>query len=93
MFIHLGGDTVIRAKDVVAILDYETNKSSAISQQFLNAKDKKDIIEISADLQKSIVVTDDILYFSPISSLTLKRRASVVSGIEDYSEEETVHDN
>ncbi|WP_100400506.1 extracellular matrix regulator RemB [Bacillus sp. FJAT-44742] len=93
MFIHLGGDTVIRAKDVVAILDYETNKSSAISQQFLNTKDKKDIIEISADLQKSIVVTDDILYFSPISSLTLKRRASVVSGIEDYSEEETVHDN
>ncbi|SDI23859.1 protein of unknown function [Alteribacillus persepolensis] len=87
MFIHLGGDTVIRSKDVVAILDQDTHDSSSITRQFLSSQDDKNVIEISEELTKSVVVTVDRVYLSPISSLTLRRRAQVVSEFEDYSED------
>ncbi|WP_158738370.1 extracellular matrix regulator RemB [Alteribacillus sp. YIM 98480] len=87
MFIHLGGDTVIRSKDVVAILDQDTHDSSSITKQFLSSHENRDVIEISKELTKSVVVTIDRVYLSPISSLTLRRRAQVVSEFEDYSED------
>ncbi|MFB5663527.1 extracellular matrix regulator RemB [Alteribacillus sp. HJP-4] len=87
MFIHLGGDTVIRSKDVITIVDSDSHDSSSITRQFLSAQQKENIMEISADLTKSVVVTSDRVYLSPISSLTLKRRSQVVSEFEDFSEE------
>ncbi|MFB4163647.1 extracellular matrix regulator RemB [Alteribacillus sp. JSM 102045] len=87
MFIHLGGDTVIRSKDVVAILDQDTHDSSSITRQFLSSQENSDVVEISKELTKSVVVTIDRVYLSPISSLTLRRRAQVVSEFEDFSEE------
>ncbi|SDI57685.1 extracellular matrix regulator RemB [Alteribacillus bidgolensis] len=87
MFIHLGGDTVIRSKDVVAILDQDTHDSSSITKQFLSSHKNRDVIEISKELTKSVVVTIDRVYLSPISSLTLRRRAQVVSEFDDYSED------
>lgn len=37
---------------------------------------------ISADFVKSIVITDDVVYYSPVSSLTLNRRAHMVTDLE-----------
>ncbi|WP_018923297.1 extracellular matrix regulator RemB [Salsuginibacillus kocurii] len=88
MFIHLGGDEVIRSKDVIAILDYDSNEADGITVEFLQAKSKQDVIIISEDLTKSVVVTESYVYYSPISSLTLKRRAQVISEFEDYTENE-----
>ncbi|MBU8905753.1 extracellular matrix regulator RemB [Desertibacillus haloalkaliphilus] len=87
MFIHLGGDTVIRSKDVVAILDSEMENTSSDTTDFLDAFRKSNqIIEISEDLTKSIVVTEEHVYFSPISSVTLKRRAQVISEFDSYAD-------
>lgn len=84
MFIHVGGDTVIRSKDIIAILDQHVKETSEITESFFNFyKETKQIKEISKDMTKSIVITTEQIYFSPISSVTLKRRALVVTGIED----------
>jgi hypothetical protein len=88
LFIHLGGDTVIRSKDVIAILNSDVKDSSKITKEFLKEqkKDRMTIIEITKDLIKSVVITKEIIYFSPISSITLKKRAQAVADFDSYAE-------
>ncbi|MEW9699635.1 extracellular matrix regulator RemB [Paenibacillus sp. SI8] len=76
MFIHLGGEKIIRASELIAIFDISVEKSSKISKQFIQqaAKDKK-IEHIGEEECKSLVVTQNKVYYSPISSSTLKKRA------------------
>jgi hypothetical protein len=82
MFIHLGGDIVIRSSDVIAIID-NNMESSKWTRQFLDKKEKNNqLIRITKEETKSYVITKDKIYCSPISSLTLKRRANFVSSIE-----------
>lgn len=82
MFIHLGGDTVVRSTDVVAIID-NGMESSKITREFLEGKDRDhQLVRISKEETKSYVVLQDRIYCSPISSLTLKRRANFVSSLE-----------
>ncbi|SFP90420.1 extracellular matrix regulator RemB [Salibacterium halotolerans] len=88
MFIHLGGDTVIRSKDVITIVDQDTHDSSSITQQFLSSRKEEDVERISAEQTKSVVVTTEKIYLSPISTLTLKRRAQAISEYDDYTEDQ-----
>ncbi|SDZ65033.1 protein of unknown function [Evansella caseinilytica] len=84
MFIHLGGDTVLRSNKVIVILDHQSQDMSADNQQFLQDPGKKDtVVLISEEKPKSIVVTDEKIYLSPISSQTLKRRAETVAVFEE----------
>lgn len=84
MFIHLGGDTVIRSKDIIAILDKQVKENSEINESFLNFQtDAKQEEEKTMDMTKAIVIITDQIYFSPISSATLKKRAHFVIDIED----------
>ncbi len=76
MFIHLGGDMVLKATSIVAIIDHNSQDSSVENQDFLKStKKQKAIIKVSEDKPKSFVITKDEVYLSPISSHTLKRRA------------------
>lgn len=81
MFIHIGGDTVVSTKDVISILDHQTVKSSKINKNFLNEK-RRTVVDHSVEDTKSYVITQDAIYCSPISSLTLKRRAQFVDSLD-----------
>jgi extracellular matrix regulatory protein B len=82
MFIHLGGDIVVRSADVITILDYHA-KSSKITRHFLKkAEDEGRMVTSGSEDCKSYVITKNKVYTSPISSLTLKRRANFVSSLE-----------
>lgn len=84
MFVHLGGDTIIRSKDVIAILDHQAKETSEITEGFLQFyEQEKGVEQISKDITKSIVITASKIYFSPISSTTLKRRTLFVSDSEE----------
>lgn len=75
MFIHLGGQIVVRTTEVIAILDYNNKDVEKKHQSFLNYSQNQDnVFWISKDETKSIVITDQTIYGSPISSLTLNRR-------------------
>ncbi|MCL6441998.1 MAG: DUF370 domain-containing protein [Alicyclobacillus sp.] len=77
MFIHLGGDTVVSTRDVIGIFDIQT-QSSGLTQSFLQyAQDRNAIAVVDHDEIKSFVVTPNKVFFSPISSGTLKRRAQI----------------
>ncbi len=89
MFIHLGGDIVIRSTEVVAILNNDMRDASAITKGFLLTHEKEDnVICISDELIKSIVVTEKKIYYSPISSLTLKKRSHIISELESFVDAE-----
>ncbi|MFT4416915.1 extracellular matrix regulator RemB [Fredinandcohnia humi] len=89
MFIHLGDNVIVRTSDVVTILDRQLLKSSSIVNEFLD-KQKGRIVELANGNTKSVVVTVDKVYFSPLSSSTLKRRAQLVSELEATLEESTI---
>ncbi|ADC49653.1 hypothetical protein BpOF4_07975 [Alkalihalophilus pseudofirmus OF4] len=83
MFIHLGGDVIIRSKEIIAILDRDVGDMSVITKDYLKSeKERKKCTVISQDFTKSIVITDEVVYLSPVSSLTLNKRAQAVSELE-----------
>jgi hypothetical protein len=77
MFIHLGGEKIIRATELIAIFDLSMEKTSKTSKQFISHAEKEKKIEtIGEEDSKSLVVTANKVYYSPISSSTLKKRAN-----------------
>lgn len=75
MYIHIGGDRMIRTVELIAIFDVTIEQSSKLSSQFMqDAKDNGRIEVVAEEEVKSIVLTKDQLYYSPISSATLKKR-------------------
>lgn len=83
MFLHLGANTVIPLKNVISISDIKSVKAG-IDNEFLKTVIKANkVIDVSEGNPKSFVVTDDITYFSAISSMTLKKRAGSVPESDD----------
>lgn len=76
MFIHLGGDKVIRSRELIAIFDISNDKPSQLPRTLLtHANQEKKVEQIGEEAPKSLVVTETRLYYSPISSSTLKKRS------------------
>ena len=76
MFLHIGIDKIIPFSNVIAILDVKISKLSINDQYFKKAYKNKNIkiIDVSENNPKSFIVTDKEIYFSAISSQTLKKR-------------------
>ncbi len=80
MFIHLGGNTLVASKDVIAIIDMKMAKKAMSTLEFLQiAEDEGFIIDISRGNPKSFVITDNSVYLTPISSTTLYKRAGILN--------------
>ncbi|NGP45192.1 DUF370 domain-containing protein [Bacillaceae bacterium SIJ1] len=87
MFIHLGEDTVVRTQDVIAILDNSLLESSEMTQEFIAENQKCGLVhEISEGSPKSIVVTKDAVFYSPLSSATLKKRSQMIHDLDNVQE-------
>jgi ribosomal protein S8 len=86
MILHLGGDTVVSTKNIIAILDVETAKISKTNREFLRIAEEEGFIQkISEDQPKSFILAEinkkSVIYLSPISSTTLLKRSSFVEEI------------
>ncbi len=84
MFLHLGRNVVVPLEEIVAIIDMASALTSKITREFVNAAQEEGFIkEInSSELKpKSIVITGKDIYFSPISSTTLCKRAGYIDDI------------
>lgn len=82
MFLHLGADVVVNVKNIIAIMDMDTSSTSKITREYLKHAEKSNgVINVSfEDLPKSYVVCEEKnetkVYISPISSVTLLKRAN-----------------
>ncbi len=94
MFVHLGGDVVVCTKDIIAILDIESTLKSKHSKDFLNICEEEGFVNRVTDEEpRSFVVMEKIegkpykgrairkvvVYYSPISALTLQKRAKFIT--------------
>ena len=83
MYVHLGGDTVVLQKDIIAIFDLELTSISKITREFLHvAEEEGFVVNVSEDLPKSYILTESDnesrVYISPISAATLFKRANSI---------------
>ena len=78
MFLHLGGDYLVDQGKIIMIIDLETGAKSQVSNQFFKKVNSTEgIIYISEKgKEKSLVITDDNIFYSPISSSTLLKRSN-----------------
>ena len=89
MFLHIGGDVVIPVKNIIAIFDIETTTISKDTKEFLKIAEEEGFIESISeeDLPKSFIITEtekkSKIFLSPISSVTLQKRAGYVNDISN----------
>lgn len=76
MYIHLGENTVITDKEIIGIFDMDTSTVNKATRDYLGKAEKENKIRyVSYDLPKSFIVTDTLIYVSPINTATLNKRA------------------
>ena len=81
MYIHLGSNTVVNEKDIVAIIDIDKTTTSKNTRDFLTRAQKEgQVITVSEELPKSAVIcknkSETRVYISQISPVTLQGRHS-----------------
>ena len=79
MYLHLGGDTVIDAENIVAMFDIDACTVSKKTRDFLAAAQKNgEVVNVSLELPRSFVVCREngrtTVYISQLSTKTLNRR-------------------
>lgn len=83
MYLHLGGEYVVKEEEVIGIFDLDTSTVSKHTRNFLNKKEKeKKVINVSFELPKSFILAGDKqnekIYISQISSATLNKRSGII---------------
>ncbi|MEI3611098.1 extracellular matrix regulator RemB [Pseudogracilibacillus sp. SO30301A] len=74
MFIYIGNDEVIESDKIISILNYQLTYSSPKLRQLI-ADQKRNKRVIGSDIDaKSIIITDESIYYSSFSTSTLKNR-------------------
>ncbi|TCL76337.1 uncharacterized protein DUF370 [Hydrogenispora ethanolica] len=82
MFVHLGGDTLVRSDSIIAMINLENAKGLEQLKTFLKKNKNPEFLEkINLDEYKSAILTDQELLLSPISTLTLKKRADFIANL------------
>ncbi|MCR5439920.1 MAG: DUF370 domain-containing protein [Selenomonas sp.] len=84
MFLHLGNGVSVRTKDVIAIQDFSLFQNGP-GKDLLAAKREAGLVVNTLELGpedehesiKALVLTEDKIYLSVISPLTLKRRSEL----------------
>lgn len=74
MFIYIGNDFVIESKSIIAIFDAELIQNSRRLLHIVRENKEKETLFGEEENAKSLIMTDDAVYYSSLSTLTLKNR-------------------
>ncbi len=81
MYLHLGGDKVVKTKDIIGVFDMDTSTVQKNTREYLKRCEKAgEVVTVSYDLPKSFVVVkkkkskEKTVYITQISSTTLNKR-------------------
>ena len=83
MYLHLGGDVVVRSSDIIGIFDIENTSVSKLTKEYLGEQEKRHrVITVSPELPKSFIVCRErdgiTVYISQISCSTLRKRSGFI---------------
>ncbi|MDP9727910.1 extracellular matrix regulator RemB [Alicyclobacillus tolerans] len=89
MYLHIGGDVAIHVDQLVGIFDWRIGESANTESFFKNAYADYSLEMIDAEDIKSVVVTFQKIYLSPVSVMTLKKRMFI---LEDHLQDVSLPD-
>lgn len=80
MYMHLGGSTWIRGREVIGFFDLDNTTSSHLTRKFLEQAERDGRLEsLTDDIPKAFVLCGDKkkskIFFSQLSTATLRGRA------------------
>ncbi|MGB4019040.1 MAG: DUF370 domain-containing protein [Syntrophomonadaceae bacterium] len=77
MYIHLGNNYIISTQNIIAIINLNPPLNEDIKDIMEIARSERKLVNISEKgKNKALILCDDRVYLSPISSNTLYKRAS-----------------
>lgn len=78
MYLHIGGEYTISEHFIVGMFDMDsiTFKQGDMLAFLKRAEEEERVEYVSVDIPRSIIVTLDRIYLSPISTSTLRKRFS-----------------
>ena len=84
MFVHIGGEYTILIDSIIGLVNLETvQASSSDMNDFLRQQEEENILEyVSEEIPRSLILTDDRTYVSPLSVMTLKKRIDSAKKID-----------
>ena len=87
MYMYIGNSEIIKTETIICVLDYQLMQSSTKFKKFIKQREKK--IHLIGEVKeiKSIIITDDELFFSPLSTITLKKRNDIYTTIMNSEDE------
>lgn len=76
MYLHLGNNTVVNTKNIIAIFDLESTSISKYSKEFLKVTEEEEFVRnVSFEIPKSFILCDEegqsVIYITNISTKTL----------------------
>ena len=88
MYLHIGGETVIKTEDITGIFDLDTATVSRFTRGFLTkAQRAGEVINVTDELPRSFIVCrgkdkKQRIYISQLSSSTLLKRLDIKNQID-----------
>lgn len=73
MYLYIGNDHVVKSTYIISILDVQLKLTSSKLQRIIGDFKQQDQVYGEQTDAKSIIITDNALYYSPLSTLTLKK--------------------
>ena len=86
MYLHIGGEISIPNKEIIFILNIKSSAGSFFKQEFIQlARWERKLVETVPGARiKSCIITDQMIYLSPISSFTLTRRQQLLANRRQF---------
>jgi len=86
MSIYIDDNYSIDSQHIISILDYQLITSSEKMRQYIDTLHSKGKVQGEELDAKSMIITDDTVYFSPFSTYSLKKRLNKQSIITKLDE-------
>lgn len=83
MFIYIGNNELIKTDSIIAIIDSELSNYSEHNEQLIFEHSQAGKVFGSKEDAKSIIITTDAIYYSPLATLTLKNRDALYEEMND----------
>jgi hypothetical protein len=78
MFMHIGNNQVIQTSDIIVMINQQDIEVSSINEEMIDyAEQEDDDLDYDEDVVKTIIFTNDGVYYSPLAIPTLKKRTSI----------------
>lgn len=86
MYLHLGGEKVVKTKDIIGIFDMDNTTISKHTRKYLSERTKnKEVVNVSMELPKSFIVCNNknknTVYVSQLSPKTLIKRQNFLKNL------------